>query len=179
MSGSMQRNLCILLIVLGNFGLLSGCAGIKPYSDKSEKNFLIHTKTQSDSFFSSVSTALDIYQVDTDCQGTYVGTVKLDRDKVWVGIPSSKTSYLRFRFDSGGFLSNSSSRITFETLIKPLQGNYYGIIVRYMEDIYNVEIREKRSPGAKGKEMLVYHLDECKKLTDKRIGSVLHNTLSS
>jgi hypothetical protein len=152
------------LVFLVISGMLAGCSSMKTYPNFAAKNFSINTTTNSGSFFSSVNAALDIYHVNSSCQETYAGTVKLNRDMVEVGIAEEKPSYLSFRFNSSGFWSNRTSTITYETLIRPRKGYRYDVNVSYVDDIYNVDVFEKRSPGSKGKKVPVYHLKDCTKL---------------
>ena len=100
------------------------------------------TTTESGSFFLSVNTSVDIYLVNRDCSLEYEGTIKLDKASVSVGIPPDKSSYLVFGFASSSFLANSSGDISYETLLKPHKGYRYLIKASYINDIYNVEIRE-------------------------------------
>ena len=127
-------------------GLLVGCSGKYTYPDTLAKNLHIQTETESGSIFSSVRAALGVYQVDDQCRIEYQGTVDLDGRPVSVGIPSGRPSYLVFEFASSSFLANSRRSISYETLLLPVAGRDYDIKVSYMDDIYNVEIRESR-PG--------------------------------
>ena len=135
-----------LIGLLAVIGLLVGCSSKYTYPNTLTKNLHIQTKTQSGSFFSSVRAAVGIYQVDNDCRIEYQGTVDLDERPISVGIPSGRPSYLVFEFASSSFLANSSGSISYETLLLPIAGRDYDIKVSYMDDIYNVEIRESR-PG--------------------------------
>jgi hypothetical protein len=134
-----QASLPVLLL---GFIFLTGCTGIKTYPNNLEKNLYITTTTESGSFFSSVNATVDIYQVNTDCSLGYQGTVKLNKASVSVGIPYDKRSYLVFGFASRSFLASTSGSITYETMLKPRRNYRYTINVSYIDDIYNVEIRE-------------------------------------
>ena len=152
------------LLLLFCLGMLSACSGINAYPNNIEKNLVIKTETESGSFFSRVKASLDIYDVNPDCKLDYVGTVKLDRPKVEVGIKPGRNSYLSFRFSSSGFLSNSSSNISYDTLIKPRKQYQYDTRVRYKNNIYNVQIIEKLSVKSRGRELVTRHLGQCKQL---------------
>jgi hypothetical protein len=149
----------LMLIVLG---MLSACSGIKIYPNDMPKNLVINTVTDSGSFSSSVKPLLDIYDVSSDCKLKYLGTVKLDQPKMQIGIKPEHNSYLIFRFASTGFLSNSSSNISYETLIKPRRQYQYNANVRYKNNIYSVKIVEKRHSKSRGKELTTRHLEQCK-----------------
>lgn len=151
-----------LLVLLLGFVFLTGCSGVKTYPNNLEKNLYITTTTQSGSFFSSVNTAVDIYQVRPDCTLDYQGTVKLDKAAVSVGIPYDKRSYLVFNFASKSFLANTSGSITHETILKPRRYHRYMIDVSYIDDIYNVEIRETHPRKKSSREINTVSLVACK-----------------
>ena len=130
-----------LVVVIG---LLLGCSGKYTYPNTLAKNLHIQTETESGSFLSSMHVAVGIYRVDDNCEIEYQGTVALDERAVSVGIPSSKPSYLVFEFASSSFLANSRRSISYETLLIPVAGRDYDIKVSYLDDIYNVAIRESR-----------------------------------
>ena len=127
---------------------LAGCAGRFAYPNALAKNVRIHTRTDSGSMFSSVRAALDIYRVDAQCKIEYLGSVDLDEPATALGLPPQSTTYLVFEFASASFLANSRSRISYETLFEPVAGSRYDIEVSYLDDIYNVEIRESARGGA-------------------------------
>jgi hypothetical protein len=128
---------------------LYGCAGVRPYPNTLEKNLRIRTEADSGSIFSSMATAVDIYDVTADCRTEYLGTVDLDSPTVKVGIPPDRLSYLVFVFSRSSFLGSSRSTISHETLLDAHAGSSYDIDVSYAKDIYNVAIRGKE-PGTPG-----------------------------
>ena len=128
------------------FSLLAGCFGWKSYPNTLEKNLHIQTETESGSFFSTVRADVDIYRVNGSCNTEYQGTVNLSSPSVEVGLHPDQASYLIFNFASSSFIANSRSTISYDTLLTPRAGHHYDIKVRYVDDIYNVEIRETH-PG--------------------------------
>jgi hypothetical protein len=122
--------------------LMNGCAGIRPYPNSLDKNLHILTETESGSLFSKVRATVNIYQVDTNCKAEYKGTLKLNNPSVAVGIRPDSLTYLVFEFAGYSFLANSSSRISYDTMLKTRTGYNYKIKVSYIDDIYNVDIRE-------------------------------------
>lgn len=140
----LRRIACLVLPAC----LLAGCSGVKPYPDSSRKNLYLHTRTDPGSLFSSVRAAVDIYRVDALCQVEYQGTVDLDSPSLAVGIPAEEPSYLVFGFASSSWLANSSSNISYETLLTPRAGCDYDIEISYHDEMYNVAILEKL-PGNK------------------------------
>ena len=144
--------------------LLSGCSNIKPYTNDMRKNLTVNTSTDSGSFFSSVNAYIDIYSVDSNCKGSYVGTVNLNKDSREVGIKENAVSLLSFRFTSSTFMGGTSSSTNYNTLLKPRRGYQYLATASYADDIYYVEVREKKSAADKGKELQQRELNECQKL---------------
>lgn len=142
--------------------LLSGCSGIKTYPNALTKNLQIKIETDSGSMFSKVRTAVDIYRVDAECKTVYEGTVQLKNTSVEVGIPSDRLSYLVFVFANSGFLSNSSSMMSYDAMLKPHAGYNYDVKVTYMDDIYNVVMYETRPGKKKGREIELKGLNDCK-----------------
>jgi hypothetical protein len=154
----MNRHFIIFLLA---FSFLIGCSGIKTYQNSLYQNLHIKTETDSGSMFSKMRAAVDIYRVDADCKTKYEGTVQLKNPSVDVGVPSSRLSYLVFVFASSGFLSSSSSTITYNTLLKPRAGYNYDIKVSYIDNIYNVVIREVDPSKKKSREIELIDLNAC------------------
>jgi hypothetical protein len=151
-----------LLVLLLGLAFLTGCSGVKTYPNNLKKNLYITTTTESGSFFSSVNAAYDIYRVKTACTLEYQGTVELDKPSLSVGGPPDKLSYLVFGFSSSSFLASTSGSISYETLLKPRKGYRYKINVSYIEDIYNVEIRETHPRKSTSREIDMAGLNNCK-----------------
>jgi hypothetical protein len=116
-----MRILYIPLITL----FLSACSGIKPYPDLRNKNFSIQAITDSGSLLTDIKASLDIHNVKADCSTEYIGTVKLDKPIVEIGIPTKYQSYLNFVFDTSGFFSANSGSMSSGTLFKPKAGYRY------------------------------------------------------
>jgi hypothetical protein len=130
--------------------LLAGCAsfGLTPYPNELPgKNLSIRTTTSTRSTFSSVRAALEVYSVDAQCRTQYLGTVELDKPSVAVGIPADRWSYLVFDFASSGFLGGTRGRISRGMLLKPQADYRYEIDVTYLDDMYNVILRERLPRG--------------------------------
>lgn len=142
-------------------GLLAGCSGIKTYPNTLAKN--LHVRTETDSaFFSKVRVDVDVYRVAADCKIEYEGTVKLNEPLIDIGIPSDRTSYLVFNFNSSSFLAGSRSSIDYDTLLKPRGGFDYNVKLSYKDDIYNVVIMEKNRSKSSSSEIERKDLNKCK-----------------
>ena len=122
---------------------LAGCSGLKPYAESPEKNLHVRTHTASGSAFSTVRASVDVYRVERGCVAEYEGTVALDNADMTMGVPAGRPSYLVFRFASSGFLGGSNSTISYETLVTPRPDSIYDVRVRYIDNIYNVAIRDE------------------------------------
>jgi hypothetical protein len=152
------QHIIILLLV---FSLLIGCSGIKTYPNTADKNLYITTETDSGSMLSKVRTAVDIYRVDSDCKTEYEGTVQLKSRSVDIGIPPGRLIYLVFVFSRAGFFSSSSSKITYGGLMKLNADYLYDVKVSYVDDIYNVVIRETNPRKKKSREIELKDLNNC------------------
>lgn len=154
------RAAALLLVV----SLLAACSGIKTYPNTFDKNLNIRTDTRSNEFLGKVKADVDIFRVDANCEGEYLGTIKLDESAVAVGIPPDRPSYLVFNFASSAFFSSSSSSINYATLLKPRAGYRYDIKVSYIDNIYDVAIREVHSRQTAGREIERRPLRACKSM---------------
>jgi hypothetical protein len=157
-SNIMSRYITGLIVTVS---LLAGCSGIRAYPNTMDKNLHIQTKTDSGSFFSKVRAAVDIYRVNADCKTEYEGTIQLNEPSIDVGIPSHRLSYLVFVFSSSSFLAGSNSTVTDDTLLKPRAGYDYEIKVSYMDDIYNVVIRETHPRKVGSRDIELKDLSGC------------------
>jgi len=143
-------------VLAGALVLLAGCGGLKTYpEDAAPKNLTVRTAA------SGVRAELDIHSVDSQCRAPYVGTVRLDKASVAVGIPADGWSYLKFDFASSSFL-RGSHQMTKGTLLRTRAGHSYEADVSYKDDIYNVVLREKPARGA-AREVPLLDLASCTK----------------
>lgn len=153
-----------ILLILPFLLVSIGCSNLKTYPKNLAKNVFIKTKTESGSAISSVKARMDIHDVDAKCELKYLGTVKLDKKKKKVGLKGNNVTYLDFVFLTSGFFSSSSSATRFSTAVKIRKNYIYNVLVSYIDDIYDVEIWEKRSKRAKGHEIRTIPLHECGRL---------------
>jgi hypothetical protein len=142
--------------------LLAACSGVKTYPDVANKNVHLRTKVVDGSVMSSMHAGLNIYTVDAKCEATYVGTVELDEPAVDIGIPPGQLTYLMFVFSSKGMLGGVNSSTTYETLLRPRAGYEYRVDVRYVDDIYNVDLFETLPRSKQGHELPPRRLDSCR-----------------
>lgn len=143
-------------------GVLGACSNIKPYPDHQPENVVVKVTADSGSFFTDIKTALHIYNVNNKCESHYLGTVDFDNPDTSLGLPANKLLYLDFSFVNSGFLSNQSSSMSYDTLLTPQKGAQYYIQLSYLDDMYNMEIWEKRSNKASKRELDRQSYDSCK-----------------
>ncbi len=142
-------------------GFITGCSGLRPYVSDYEKNLYITTRTEASGFLASVDAAVDIYSVNSDCARQYQGTVDLRKTSVAVGLLPNTLSYLSFTVASSAFLTNSHGTMSYDTVLNPRAGYDYDVSVSYIDNIYNVTIRERNSSSGESRELLATLLDSC------------------
>ena len=141
--------------------MIAGCSGLRPYVSNYEKNLYISTRTQASGFLASVDAAVDIYSVNADCSKLYQGTVDLRKSSVAVGLLPNTLSYLSFTFASSAFLANSHGTMSYDTALVPRDGYDYDVAVSYIDNIYNVTIRERNSSSGESHELVAGPSDNC------------------
>lgn len=135
---------------------IAGCSVLKTYSSDLTRNLTISAVTDSD-----VDVAVDIHRVKPDCSTGYSGTVELDQSPVKIGIPSNRSTYLVFVFQSSGFFTGDSTMTT-DFLIRPRSAYQYNAEVSYSDNIYNVVIYEKSADGKRKLELDHKDLSACR-----------------
>ncbi len=151
----------VALIVFAE--LITGCSGLRPYVSDYEKNLYITTRTEASGFLASVDAAVDIYSVNSDCVRHYQGTVDLRKTSVAVGLAPNTLNYLSFTFASSTFLANSHGTMSYDTMLAPRDGYDYDVSVSYLDNIYNVTIRERISSSGESHELASTLPDSCGK----------------
>ena len=132
----MRAALAALVVLFG------GCSSLKPYPSVAPENVVVKSALESGSILSSMRGSVHIHELDASCHSSYVGTVKLDRPSVALGLPAERASYLVFAFDGSSFLGGTSSSTSAGTVLKPRAGFRYEFAVTYKDNIYNVVLRE-------------------------------------
>jgi hypothetical protein len=128
--------------------LAVGCSGLKPYpNDLPTKNVTIRTAASAGSVFSSVKVELDVHGVDASCATRYLGTLKLDRPTIVLGLPAGRGSLLTFHFLSSNFFGGSRGSISRQVCIAPRPDQRHEIDVTYRDDLYDVVVSERLHNG--------------------------------
>lgn len=141
-------------IIATLFLLLVACTGLKPYHSDYQKNLFITTDTEK-GWFSGVDASLDIYEMQSECDVDYQGTVDLGDSLIEVGLPEGVPAYLVFRFESSAFLSNTQSSMGYDVAFYPDYGQVYDVNVTYHGNIYNVEVQERLRGGTEGQRLVI------------------------
>lgn len=143
-------------------GAVAGCSGTRPYVASTDDNVRIRTETKSGSVLSSVRASVHVHSVDRNCRTSYLGTIPLDSKAVTTGIPAGRRTYLVFAFNSASFLGSRRSSISYRTLLTPRRGYDYEVAVRYVDDMYNAEIREVSRRGKRRRTVRYRPLSTCR-----------------
>ncbi len=147
---------CCLLLILA----VAGC-GFKKYPNTLEKNLTVRTTT-SGSLFSSVDAFLHVYEPpQPDCKKKYLGGMKLKNGETEVGLPSGQPVYVDFVFHADSLTTNAFLHNGGIITLRP--GMRYVALVRYVDRVYGVSIREVGSTGLPGREV-PYRKPECSAL---------------
>ena len=147
--------LAVVLVLVG------GCSSLRPYPNVTPENVVVKSKLESGSMFASMRGSVHIHEIDSSCHTSYVGTMKLDRASVALGLPAERASYLVFAFDGSSFLGGTSSSTSAGTVLKPRPGYRYEFTVTYKENIYNVVLRESDPRGGGSHELPRQQLKGC------------------
>jgi hypothetical protein len=139
--------------------LSAGCA--KPYRSNAPENLYLSTQTQG-GLLSSVKVGLDIHQLDERCQTEYLGRVRLGGESVALGLDVNRPAYLVFEFMTSAWLANSSSSIAYDTVFTPRPGHAYDIDVTYVEELYEVAIRERNRKTGRANLLDRRHCDQAR-----------------
>jgi hypothetical protein len=120
----------------------AGCSSLKPYPSVAPENVVVKSALESGSVLSSMRGSVHIHELDSACHASYVGTVKLDRPSIALGLPAQRASYLVFVFEGSSLFGGSTSSAGAGTVLKPRPGYRYEFAVTYKDSIYNVVLRE-------------------------------------
>lgn len=130
---------------------LAGCSGLKTYPNDLEKNLTVQT-TLSGSLFGSIKAYLHVYDPKDECKIKYVGSLKLKNGEAEVGVAVNRPVCLDFVFHAGD-LFNPETHLHNRAIVTLRPGVRYVAIVRYVDRIYSVSIRELGSSSLPGREV--------------------------
>ena len=150
-----------VVVALAAASLVAACSSLRPYPNVAPENVVVKSAITSGSMLSSMRGSVHIHEIDSGCHTNYVGTVKLDRPSVTLGLPAERASYLVFAFDGSSFLGGTSSSTSAGTVLKPRPGYRYEFAVSYKDNIYNVMLRESDPRGGVPHELPRQQLKGC------------------
>ena len=142
-----------LLLVLAAL-TLTACGGGKLYKSDLPANLKVTTNIE------KVTVSLGIYAIDNRCQTTYQGSVVLKGKTTELGVATGKPLYLATTFSSSSFLGGSSST-SYEMAMTPRPGYRYELALRYIDNIYNVQMFEIAKKSGKRRELESQPLPQC------------------
>ncbi len=133
----------------------SGCSNLKTYQLSGSTKLLINSKTDS-----GIKTEVDVYHVNTSCQLSYQGTITVDNSPLEKSLSQKNAHYLVVRFSSSSFFTGSHS-MSKDLMFKPATGKRYYLDLSYIDDIYNIELKESRTSSNKRKSVAQLNLNQC------------------
>lgn len=151
-----QRIIAIAAILIC---VSAGCSGARTYHGEEQKNLFISTNTPSRGWLSSVDAELDIYEIFDDCGVGYRGTVDLRAPVVEVGVPEGVPAYLVFRIDNVVFTNNTRSTAFYDLALYPEYGQVYDVNVTYRDNLYDIEVEERRRGEPAGEHLYIGRFD--------------------
>ena len=141
--------------------LFTGCSSLKPYPSVAPENVVVKSAIESGSVLSSMRGSVHIHELDASCHSSYVGTVRLVRPSVALGLPAERPSYLVFVFQGSSLFGGSTSSAGAGTVLKPRPGYRYEFAVSYKDSIYNVVVRESDPRKGGSRELPRQQLKGC------------------
>jgi len=136
----------IIISVMSLAIAISGCSGLKTYPSTGDHNLLVRTKV-SGSFSTKVEAFLHVYRLQGPCNFEYLGTVKLNRDEIRLGISPRQSTYLKFDFETSARFANTSSTVPYSVALTPQLGAQYTADVSYVDSVYSVVVRKTGPRG--------------------------------
>src|SRR5574337_1278185 len=139
-------------------GALAGCSGLKTYPNDLEKNLTVRT-TLSGSLLTSIEAYLHVYDPKDDRKMKYLGSIKLKNGATEVGIAAAGPVCLDFVFHVTDLFS-PEAHLHNREIVTLQPGVRYIALVRYVDRIHSVSIRELGSSGLPGREV-PYQTGKC------------------
>lgn len=118
---------------------LSACSSTHAYTSKPPENMSIKPDVRTG------SARLHVYDVDNKCNMNYQGTVELS-EKVRIGLPVNKLSYLDFNFSDTSLFTGSHST-SYGMYLTPRAGYHYDAVVSYVDEMYGATVHEQDTHG--------------------------------
>jgi hypothetical protein len=157
----MRPRAALQLAVVWLVALAAGCSSLKTYPNLAPENVVVRSTIESGSMLSSMRGSVHIHEVDSGCHTSYLGTVKLDRPSIALGLPAERASYLVFVFEGSSLFGGTTSSAGAGTLLKPRPGYRYEFAVSYKDSIYNVVLRESDARRGASREVPRQELKGC------------------
>lgn len=141
--------------------ILQGCSGIRPYSSVNGKNAVAKAVSIGTNVLNNVRFAIDIHSVDNLCMLTYIGSITVDSNPVWIGLPAGKPAYLQFRFEKRGLLTMQGTLLY--SGMMTLKNSYkYELNMGYEKGIYSYSVFETTLRGTHRRRIDLIEIQKCK-----------------
>jgi hypothetical protein len=116
--------------------ILTGCSGLKTYTNDAAKNAVIRVRTDPGTLLTQRAIDLDLYAVDSACRATYLGSLELRDPQIEVGLPLDGRILLAYVFSRSAVIGTSGTTVI-EMLLQPQRGHRYEFEVSYMKAGYS------------------------------------------
>ena len=151
------------LISVTLYSVLVGLAGCGtaavPYQSSQPHNLSVHLADNSDQ---DVRYRLEVYRVNSKCNGEYQGTQKIPETGVQVGIEVGQRVLLDFHFTKVRWLHGSTTDVEVEALITPRDGVHYEAEPGYIDNLYDLKLYQIDPRNGEKKKMAIISLSECR-----------------
>lgn len=143
-------------------GLLLGCAGASKeyYINNIHWNVTIKLTTDiPEGFFYKSDIVAGVNDVNPDCSVDYKGMIELKPGENTLGLQPGKLTYLAVEIMQKNSLASSTSTMMRGTMLKPVAGRQYEIIVSYMDNMFDFRVFET---GSKRRQLELMPMGMCK-----------------
>jgi hypothetical protein len=140
---------------------LTGCSGIRSYPNQYEKNALVRVRTEPGTLLSNRAIHLDLYTVDGECHGKYLGSLDLDNGSIGLGLPLDDRVLLAYVFARSSIIGTSAST-AIQMMLTPQRGHRYEFDVSYLKKGYTATGLDFAPGQVRGRDIEHARLDDCK-----------------
>ena len=128
--------------------LIIGCSSAVHYPNSISKNITINVSTDTrSSFFKAIEFSAGVNDLNKDCTTEYKGFINLTAGKNKLGLKTGVSTHLILEIKQDGFTGTS----TFQqgTLIRPQKGSQYEVIVKYIDNMFDFSLYERKNSKRK------------------------------
>ena len=141
----MKTKLYVYLILSS---LLIGCSSTVHYPNSISKNVTINVITDTrSSFFNSVEFSAGVNDLNKDCTTEYKGFINLTTGKNKLGLKTGVSTHFILEIKQDGFTGTRTFQQS--TLIRPKKGSLYEVVVKYIDNMFDFRLYERRKSKRK------------------------------